>query len=392
MKSSFITEDNNHNLIDQISSLKIGPKLLIYIFINFLNFNGNISFLLCSKFIKEIGIIYILLINIFIIYCSYFFQNQIKIKNIHKNFCSIFEENFGSFCAKTIEIIVNLFLYCNIFFIFILLKVVFNKYEKFYNFLIYFLFSIIFILITFIFNKFEIKNIFYISNFLSFLIKFYNIYYFISNFKFEKDNFKIKINNFNNFKLTFLIFSSFYNNNLIYYWINNQFIKSKYDNSYKKKFKLIVFIFNFIYVVLYILGSQKKNLFEFKILETKDKIFFSLLIIDTILYIIFYNNLFEKKIIRKNFDNFNFTFKFVMILVIICLSIIIEANIKNKENILLYLIYIINILLCILNWGLPTLFIIKYKLTRNIYLTIIIIFLFTTISWSALLKSIDNNL
>lgn len=392
MKSSFITEDNNHNLIDQISSLKIGPKLLIYIFINFLNFNGNISFLLCSKFIKEIGIIYILLINIFIIYCSYFFQNQIKIKNIHKNFCSIFEENFGSFCAKTIEIIVNVFLYCNIFFIFIILKIVFNEYEKFYNFLIYFLFSIIFILITFIFNKFEIRNIFYISNFLSFLIKFYNIYYFISNFNFERDNFKIKINNFNNFKLTFLIFSSFYNNNLIYYWINNQFIKSKYDNSYKKKFKLIVFIFNFIYVVLYILGSQKRNLFEFDNLQTKDKIFFSLLIIDTILYIIFYNNLFEKKIIRKNFDNFNFTFKFVMILVIICLSIIIEANIKNKENILLYLIYIINILLCILNWGLPTLFIIKYKLTRNIYLTIIIIFLFTTISWSALLKSIDNNL
>ena len=392
MKSSFITEDNNHNLIDQISSLKIGPKLLIYIFINFLNFNGNISFLLCSKFIKEIGIIYILLINIFIIYCSYFFQNQIKIKNIHKNYCSIFEENFGSFCAKTIEIIVNVFLYCNIFFIFIILKIVFNEYEKFYNFLIYFLFSIIFILITFIFNKFEIRNIFYISNFLSFLIKFYNIYYFISNFNFERDNFKIKINNFNNFKLTFLIFSSFYNNNLIYYWINNQFIKSKYDNSYKKKFKLIVFIFNFIYVVLYILGSQKRNLFEFDNLQTKDKIFFSLLIIDTILYIIFYNNLFEKKIIRKNFDNFNFTFKFVMILVIICLSIIIEANIKNKENILLYLIYIINILLCVLNWGLPTLFIIKYKLTRNIYLTIIIIFLFTTISWSALLKSIDNNL
>ena len=258
--------------------------------------------------------------------------------------------------------------------------------------MIYFLFSIIFLLITFIFNKFEIKNIFYISNFLSFLIKFYNIYYFISNFNFERDNFKIKINNFNNFKLTFLIFSSFYNNNLIFFWINNQFEKSKYDNSYQKKFKLIVFIFNFIYVVLYILGSQKRNLFEFDNLQTKDKIFFSLLIIDTILYIIFYNNLFEKKIIRKNFDNFNFTFKFVMILLIIFLSILIEKKISNKENILLYLIYIINILLCVLNWGLPTLFIIKYKLTSNIYLTIIIIFLFTTISWSALLKSIDNNL
>ena len=81
-----------------------------------------------------------------------------------------------------------------------------------------------------------------------------------------------------------------------------------------------------------------------------------------------------------------------MILLIIFLSILIEKKISNKENILLYLIYIINILLCVLNWGLPTLFIIKYKLTSNIYLTIIIIFLFTTISWSALLKSIDNNL
>ena len=133
-------------------------------------------------------------------------------------------------------------------------------------------------------------------------------------------------------------------------------------------------------------------MFEFENLNTKDKIFFILLIIDIILYIIFYNNLFEKKLIRNNFENSNFYFKFIMILLIIFLSILIEKKISNKENILLYLIYIINILLCILNWGLPTLFIIKYKLTRNIYLTIIIIFLFTTISWSALLKSIDNNL
>jgi hypothetical protein len=107
-------------------------------------------------------------------------------------------------------------------------------------------------------------------------------------------------------------------------------------------------------------------LFEFENLNTKDKIFFILLIIDIILYIIFYNNLFEKKIIRKNFENSNFYFKFIMILLIIFLSILIEKKISNKENILLYLIYIINILLCVLNWGLPTLFIIKYKLTSNI--------------------------
>ena len=385
MKSSFVIEDNNLNLIEHISSLKTSPKLLIYIFINYLNFNGNISFLLCSKFINDIGIINILFINIFIILCSYFFQNQIKKKYIHKNYCSIYEENFGSFCAKIIEIIVKLFLYCNICFVFILINI-FSK--KVFSDLIFILLSILFFLIILIFNFFDNKIIFNISNYLSFLIKFYNIYYFISNCNFEKDKFKIKTNQFNNYKLTFFIFSSFYNNMLIFYWVNNKFEKSKYD---KKKFKIIVFIFNFIYTILYLIRyDQNKNLFEFENFKTDDKIFFFLLIIDITIYILFYNNLIEKKIIRQNFQSFNYKliYKFLNLIIIFIFSILIS----KEENILLYLIYIINILLCILNWGMPTLFIIKYKLNKKIYLTLIIIFLFTTISWSALLKSIEKNL
>ena len=267
------------HLLDQYSIDKRGKAVLICNFFVFLTFNINYSHLCLGAVVNDIYLIPSICILIFMLLFSFLLQRKIDnyiSKSKEKIFCEILENNFGSVCSQLFEVLSIIWIGFYFIATFIIGKetVLFlfgeDNNEKL-AIIIKCIYCVSFFFLIVLMNAIEstiwIDINIIISFFINFGIILMLIFYMIYEEKQSKEEikgkiFKLDIIDWKDNKLSraITIFTSCFNNVIIFFWLNKKFKRSNMTVKKHRIFILLNYIFNFLFYSLFI---AKGILFSF---------------------------------------------------------------------------------------------------------------------------------
>ena len=376
------------HLLDQYSIDKRGKAVLICNFFVFLTFNINYSHLCLGAVVNDIYLIPSICILIFMLLFSFLLQRKIDnyiSKSKEKIFCEILENNFGSVCSQLFEVLSIIWIGFYFIATFIIGKetVLFlfgeDNNEKL-AIIIKCIYCVSFFFLIVLMNAIEstiwIDINIIISFFINFGIILMLIFYMIYEEKQSKEEIKEKIFILdiidwkdNKLSRAITIFTSCFNNVIIFFWLNKKFKRSNMTVKKHRIFILFNYIFNFLFYSLFI---AKGILFSFNkqeyylqfLINNHNRLSIPIIVFNVayqILLMNFYIYIIKRVIVRsKQQKLFKQSRYFITCSAITLGLIVLTFWIKNP-----YTIIIVNnsTVGFIINFIIPSLLLVKKKLT-----------------------------
>ena len=414
------------NLVEQLKINKTGLPIFLYQALIFINYNINVNHLCFRTFVQNLGIIPTLVLLFSIGFFSFIFQIKLIEKlenNQNKNISLLLEKHFGSFCSLLFKILCFGWILFNYLITFL----------TYLHFLIYLYYSEdevklkdnwkfcicsigIFIIVFVIINTLENSNWIDFNIFLNLICNVISTIFIIiklcdgiSNNKGLENKLYIKNIKKNDIIYSICLFSTSFNNLLVLSLVNKNLNLSLYPLLEHKKFLLINHFVIFLFYSLFIFQSafdifntdkkyQELSLLILIIDSGKIKEIFNLIfvisnLLSEFLNLNFHLHSMKKAILKSNekfhftgFKNFIFTFFILIIVGLIGLICYFNEVLPNS------LILINNSTFgFIINFLIPSLFILKYSLLFSSYFLLSFIFLMFSICLNHIYKLIFSN-
>ena len=415
------------NLVDQLKINKTGLKIFLYQALIFINYNINVNHLCFRTFVQNLGIIPSLVLLFSIGFFSFIFQIKLIEKlenNQNKNISLLLEKHFGTFCSLLFKILCFGWILYNYLITFL----------TYLHFLIYLYYSEdevklkdnwkfcicsigIFIIVFVIINTLENSNWIDFNIFLNlicnvistiFIIK--KLYDGISKNEGLENKLYVKNIKKNDIIYSICLFSTSFNNLLVLSLVNKNLNLSLYPLLEHKKFLLINHFIIFLFYSLFIFQSafdifdtDKKEDQELSLLiliidSGKIKEIFNLIFVISNLLSEFLNLNFYlysmKKAILKSNEKFKFTgfkhfiFTFFILIIVSLIGLKCYFNKVFPKSLILINNSTFGF---IINFLIPSLFILKYSLSFSSYFLLSFIFLMFSICLSHIYELIDSN-
>lgn len=379
------------HLLEQYSIDRRGKRVLICNFFVFLTFNINYSHLCLGAVVNDIYLIPSICILIFMLFFSFLLQRKIDnyiSKSKENIFCEILENNFGSVCSQLFEVLSVIWIGLYFIATFIIGKEIAlllsgeNKSE--FEIVIKCIYCVSFFTLIVLINAIDstiwIDINIIISFFINFGIILMIIFYMIYEEKQSKQEIIDKLIG-NVFSLKILewrdklsqaitIFTSCFNNVIIFFWINKKFKRSNMTVKKHRIFILLNYIFNFLFYSLFI---TKGILFKFNSQEyyltflqkVSEKVLAIPIIILNVVYQIllmnFYLYIIKRVIFRRQKQKIFKQWKYFFSCSAITLFLILFTFwVKNPYNIIIVNNSTVGF---IINFIIPSLLLVKKKLT-----------------------------
>ncbi len=411
------------NLVEQLTINKTGLKIFLYQALIFINYNINVNHLCFRTFVQNLGIILSLVLLFSIGFFSFIFQIKLIEKlenNQNKNISLLLEKHFGTFCSLLFKILCFGWILFNYLITFLtyfhfLIYLYWGDEKKFNGNWKFCVCSIgIFIIVFFIINTLENSNWIDFNIFLNLICNVISTIFIIqklcdgmSNNKGLENKLFMKNIKKKNIIDSICLFSNSFNNLLVLSLVNKNLNLSLYPLLKHKKFLLINHFVIFLFYSLFIFQSafdifdidnQELSLLILIIYSEKNKEIFDLVFVISnllreFLNLNFYLYSMKKAILKSNekfqftgFKNFIFTFFLLIIVGLIGLICYFNKVLPNS------LILINNSTFgFIINFLIPSLFILKYSLLFSSYFLLSFIFLMFSICLNHIYNLIDSN-
>ena len=408
------------HLLDQYSIDRRGKAVLVCNFFVFLTFNINYSHLCLGAVVNDIYLIPSICILIVMLFFSFLLQRKIDnyiSKSKENIFCEILENNFGSVCSQFFEVLSVIWIGFYFIATFIIGKetvlILFEvKNDENLVIIIKCIYCVSFFFLIVLINAIEstiwIDINIIISFFINFGIILMLIFYMIYGKKQTNTEMIDKLIG-NVFKLKIIewkdkifnaitIFTSCFNNVMIFFWLNKKFKRSNMTVKKHRIFILLNYVFNFLFYSLFIAKGilfkfdKQEYYLDFLLKADNNKLAIPIILFNVIYQILlmnFYIYIIKRVIVRSKQQKIFKQSRYVISCSAITLGLIVLTFwVKNPYNIIIVNNSTVGF---IINFIIPSLLLVKKKLTfTNSFLlfgTFILFAICLSCSYSILLNS-----